>query len=353
MKDSPNLDLLRTYAVTLVVLSHMPDVLGWTWNTRAFGHVGVALFFVHTTLVLMQSLERHGADPLPFYVRRIFRIYPLAVATVLLIAGLLWVAGNPLSGAEVTSNVLLLQHVAGHMSYPYPLWTLPYELQMYLLLPAIFAVTHAARSAGRLAALYAIGLAPALALWCLSINGVFSISFIPCFLPGVIAFALMKRVPQCCSPWLLVAVVVGSSAAVPLLGGPSFTGAANSMAGAQDVRSWEMPLLWGMCLLVGIAIALCREVTSAPLQAIGSIVARYSYSIYLTHVMVTAVTLATPGPWYSRLAQFLALQAAVSILAYRLIEAPGIRFGVRLAGRLSDRRPLFTLPGSAPPDPAR
>jgi peptidoglycan/LPS O-acetylase OafA/YrhL len=318
MKDSPNLDLLRAFAVALVVLSHMPDVLGWNWNTWSMGRVGVGLFFVHTTLVLMQSLDRTGPAAMPFYVRRVFRVYPLSIATVLLLTGIMWLGNKPLSVAEFTSNVLLLQQAAGHWSYPPQLWTLPYELEMYLLLPAIYAFTRAGSPLAKVAALYAVGLLPGLVLWGLSIEKVYSLSFIPCFLPGVIAFVLARRVRATFSPLLLAGIVLGCSIAIPPL----------VRAGAN-----EMALLWVMCLLVGIAIPFCRDVTFAPLAAAGRLIATYSYGIYLTHLVVIGLTLAVPGPWWVRWPAFLFFQLAIAAVAYRWIEAPGIALGKRLALR--------------------
>jgi hypothetical protein len=71
---SANLDGIRTIAVLLVVVSHL--VLQLTnggepafYSVRTMGRVGVAIFFVHTTLVLMASLARHGPAAIPFHVR--------------------------------------------------------------------------------------------------------------------------------------------------------------------------------------------------------------------------------------------------------------------------------------------
>ena len=94
-----NLDLLRSFAVGFVVLSHVPyfaDIKRPAgYSLDALGHVGVAIFFVHTTLVLMMSLDRNGSAMGPFLVRRLFRIYPLSIAVVLLFVGLRWLAGQP------------------------------------------------------------------------------------------------------------------------------------------------------------------------------------------------------------------------------------------------------------------
>jgi peptidoglycan/LPS O-acetylase OafA/YrhL len=91
--DNSNLDLLRTLAVCDVVGFHLllffkKGNLGSIW---AIGRWGVLLFFIHTSLVLMLSLERQeqklaGTNIFwPFYIRRIFRILPLSMLVVTLI----------------------------------------------------------------------------------------------------------------------------------------------------------------------------------------------------------------------------------------------------------------------------
>ena len=54
--NSLNLDLLRSVAVLLVVGFHLAKLLNWQpgiVSVRDFGLLGVMLFFVHTTLVLL------------------------------------------------------------------------------------------------------------------------------------------------------------------------------------------------------------------------------------------------------------------------------------------------------------
>src|SRR4051794_12015754 len=90
MKHYPNLDLLRAIAVLCVVVCHLSLVFG---NASAhffnlLGYFGVVVFFVHTSLVLMMSLDRANSENptaalfVPFMVRRCFRVYPLAICAV-------------------------------------------------------------------------------------------------------------------------------------------------------------------------------------------------------------------------------------------------------------------------------
>jgi peptidoglycan/LPS O-acetylase OafA/YrhL len=81
-EESANLDLLRSVAVLLVLVSHIPVALGhadgrWGVVTLA-GRYGVLMFFIHTSLVLMMSLERSERQGPAlirrFYIRRAFRI---------------------------------------------------------------------------------------------------------------------------------------------------------------------------------------------------------------------------------------------------------------------------------------
>lgn len=336
MKDSPNLDLLRSVAVGLVLLSHAPDFfdgVAFAFNFKAVGRLGVALFFVHTTLVLMLSIERHGESATAFLVRRFFRIYPLAVAAVLVMAALLWIGNAPLGAGEFASNLLLIQNLTGHRSWPQPLWSLPYEVQMYLVLPALYAVTRARPAL--IAAIYLAALAIAASMWSVSWP-VLLIGFIPCFLPGAIAFLLLRRVRAVLSPWVLFAVVAAAIALASQL----------SVTDAQEV-----PYFWAICLAVGLTIPFCRELTFRPLALASGQVARYSYGIYLTHVLAMGLTLMGSDPWYIRLALFAFAQAVLAVLAYRLIEAPGIRLGARLAAlvtRMSEPRSRSIQFGSSP-----
>src|SRR5690348_17981788 len=71
-----NLDVLRAVAVLLVLVDHLLtiwDVYPQVVTRWELGRLGVLLFFVHTSLVLMSSLEREGGASgwvRAFYVRR-------------------------------------------------------------------------------------------------------------------------------------------------------------------------------------------------------------------------------------------------------------------------------------------
>jgi peptidoglycan/LPS O-acetylase OafA/YrhL len=319
-QDSPNLDLLRSCAVGLVLLSHTPDFMdgvAWAFNYKTMGRLGVALFFVHTTLVLLLSMDRHGPAPLQFFVRRAFRIYPLSIAAVLLMATALFIGGHPLGWAEIASNLLLVQNLTGHRSWPQPLWTLPFEIQMYLLLPALYVVATSARPLLRVAGIYLAALALAALLWPLSTPELL-VGFAPCFLVGAMAYVIGGRAAPRVGPWLLFATIVASSLVVPSL---------------AATEAQELPLFWAACLVIGLLIPASREIRWRPLVLAAHTIAKYSYGIYLTHIFAMGLALMGTDAWYIRVVTFVFVQAVLAVLAYRLIEAPGIRLGKRIAAR--------------------
>jgi peptidoglycan/LPS O-acetylase OafA/YrhL len=61
-QDSPNLDILRATAILVVLVSHFPSSMGLGddpfWGLESIGRMGVRMFFIHTSLVLMLSLQR-------------------------------------------------------------------------------------------------------------------------------------------------------------------------------------------------------------------------------------------------------------------------------------------------------
>ena len=152
-----NLDILRAVAVSAVLVAHTLKAQGielpWYLGEK-LGGLGVLFFFVHTSLVLLSSLERQGTE-VPhwiraFYVRRAFRIYPLAIATVIAAVffrmpehvGIPSVASTVSSARTVLANVSLSQNLTGDPNTLGVLWSLPVEVQMYLFLPACFLVAR-------------------------------------------------------------------------------------------------------------------------------------------------------------------------------------------------------------------
>ena len=114
------------------------------------------IFFVHTCFVLMLSLERQwktqGAARLfgSFMVRRVFRIYPLSIFIIGLVAAFHLPMAElhreqfvamPLHPTLVLSNLLLVQSPS--TSILGPAWSLPYEMAMYFLAVAVsFALSQ-------------------------------------------------------------------------------------------------------------------------------------------------------------------------------------------------------------------
>src|SRR5579862_3860573 len=202
---SANLDLLRASAVLLVLGQHLlrrAAIEHVLWiPTTSLGLFGVLLFFVHTSLVLMYSMDRSELTGLSlmmnFHVRRIFRIYPLSILTVLAalalslasnlngVAGLSHVASFP-GKREVIANLLLVQNLASTQSIVNVLWSLPFELQMYLLLPFLFLWVRNHRRFGLLLALWAIACALGTLQPRIASMHYFSLcQYLPNFLPGV------------------------------------------------------------------------------------------------------------------------------------------------------------------------
>lgn len=328
---SANLDLLRSLAVSFVVMSHLLLDKGlvkpWGYDTQILGTLGVLIFFVHTCLVLMLSLERQadsdGQAPttLSFLVARAFRIYPLSVVAVVLLSSieLMQLGAGPDLGTFL-SNLFLIQNITGSPSVTPVLWSLPFEFQMYFFLPALYLWTQHSgrRGAGRIVLLWGACVALVIAFWRLGVDYNL-IRFFPCFLPGVLAFC-QRRSPRTWSPGVLFAYVGAMVVLYP------------SLVGCGINATF---LSWLICLGLGLLIPRCREIRSAFLGTAGSVIARYSYGIYLIHDPIRHVafyTLAGLSPLASWMVFFGAV-GGLSWLAYHCIEKPGIELGKTLANR--------------------
>ncbi len=319
--ESSNLDILRSLAVLFVVISHLPisaSMIGTHhYNVQALGLFGVSIFFVHTCLVLMRSLERQSAEfgerhlALIFFIRRAFRIYPLSIAVVLLLCAV----ARPSLGI-IASNLLLIQNLMGHPSIPGALWSLPFEVQMYILLPALYILVNRStqKATGYLWALWLGSVALVIIAWRAGLN-YHLIKFIPCFLPGVLAFT-MRKSPCQRSPVVLFLYVGIMAALFP-------------WAVAHGMK--ENILAWPVCLGLGLLIPGCREIEPALIQKTGKLIARYSYGIYLVHGPCIDFSFGHARAPLIEWAVFIFSTTVLSYLAYHEIEKPGIELGRRIA----------------------
>jgi peptidoglycan/LPS O-acetylase OafA/YrhL len=340
--ESGNLDLLRSFAVLCVVAFHLLLVFFGAQHVPLkldyLGHWGVLIFFVHTSLVLMASLERQArsgrASYGDFLIRRCFRILPLSMLVVLAIAVLRLPVGHLRDGhfvavsfapRNVLQNLLLVQNVGDAESLEAPLWSLPYEMQMYLLLPVLFWLVVRARSQ-----IVVLGMWAAVALLALARRHgteVDLVDYAPCFLAGVAAYAVSRRQ----RPYLAAVLWPVTIA----------------FATAFYLRRPEVRDGWLCCLLVGVAAVQMRELPDGWWRQVCKLIARYSYGIYLTHFIFLwlAFDALSGAPWLVQAAVFIATTALVPVALYHGVEAPMIRLGRRL---LAPRRGA-RLPVAAPP----
>jgi peptidoglycan/LPS O-acetylase OafA/YrhL len=332
--QSSVLDFLRAQAVCLVVADHVLEATtsgGMRWFAQRLGWLGVMLFFVHTSLVLMFSMERtpeRGVSMLRhFYIRRFFRIYPLSILVILVIVAFHIPVGSArfrladMSLPTVLANVLLIQNLVYAPVVLGPLWSLPLEIQMYVVLPFLFWVVDQGRRLDRATAIWLACVGLALVQPHISDRANLA-QFAPCFTSGVIAFCLSKRRQAAWPFWLWVVSLNIVLLAFYVLAFPF--GNATPMA-----------LSWFVAFAVGWLIPNYADTTSTLLKRISATIARYSYGIYLTHSIALWVgfVVLREEPVAVRILASAGLIGVLPILAYHLVEAPGITFGAQLAAR--------------------
>ena len=323
--DSPNLDFLRAVAVLCVFLRHLLVVIGIppAWP---MGEFGVLLFFVHTSLVLMMSLERIELSGRPlfraFYIRRFFRIYPLSMACV----GLVVLFRLPSTTYQkwfdpdlstILANLFLCTNLFYKPNLIGVLWTLPLEVQMYILLPVFYLVGKRYRIRG-VAVLWLVAVIAALVQP--HVSGRLNIAiYVPCFLAGVASyFAGFGVVPR----------------RFRFIGWPIAIVAAAGVFSYANNYGFRVVGSWLMCLMIGLTAPLFADLKWNPLRKSAAWIARYSYGIYLVHLygLWAGIDLMNHQAWWIRCIVVLAISFGLPLLLYHLLESPMIKLGARLVG---------------------
>lgn len=325
-----NLDILRSIAVTLVLIDHTTWALGrhlfGTWETADVGVFGVHLFFIHTALVLMWSMQRQP-NILSFYIRRAFRIYPLAITAILV--ALVFRIPVGYGGAAyihqhfdlltILSNLFLVQDLAHRPNIVGVMWTLTLEVQMYLMLPALFLLAWYGKRIWQLLLLWGLVIAQN-HLTVIKYSTANSLpTVVPIFLSGVIAYVAFQKFRAVLPAWTFIVFIFA------LL--------------ALYMRSPSPPHGWPVALAMGMMLPLFKQFSNRLLVSIGHQVAKYSYGIYLWHVfgMKLSFHFLPWGNGVLKVVVELAITAIASVAGYHLIEAPMIKLGNRLAKAQENR----------------
>lgn len=388
------LDALRGIAALVVVLDHssaafLPEFRQEVMPQFNLGRYGIMVFFLVSGYIIPASLERRSCVR-SFWIGRVFRMYPLwaAAVTGFLVLNLLGIAelrdglGRQSLTAVAVAHVTLLQELLGTPSVLLVLWTLSYEMAFYLLVVALFTVGRHQRPATVAVALAGFAAVSATAGVTLPASALSSaVGTGPLIALASVAMVLAVCWASAGSPALRVAggVLGGASALVLVVfngtvpmweglvilsvmflgtavhraehGRSSWRRAAATAAvvlacavvsayGQGDDahftrRGWILAFLLA-ALTFGVGLAARHRRVPRELTGLGTI----SYSVYLLHPVLLAVTDGTIGRWRQdspalELA-FFAVLLPLCVLTHRYIEVPGQAWGRRLARR---RRP--------------
>ncbi|HEY1722408.1 MAG TPA: acyltransferase [Magnetospirillaceae bacterium] len=372
------LDALRGWAILGVLLVHSSqNVTTLTGNWKAIadaGQYGVQLFFVVSALTIGLTYERQlthkvttGRATFAWLIKRYFRIGPLyyfgialylAVFTGMRMLGSQLPANGPF---DILANVLFVHSwIPSAQNTVVPGgWSIGVEMCFYLVAPILFLTLRSARSS--LLAFAAViivvvalnhGMAFIMTGHAAIENNSFLYFWFPTQLPVFLAGIALYR---CAGTQLWKEKALHEDAAAFALIAALFFGVAGLMLGTVgDLDNSLAPTAMGIAF-AGLALG-CRTPVAATLlvNRATTWIGQISYSVYINHfVLVLALRFVEkrfnlmdviPAPllFMATFALVLGLSLPMSLLTRRMIEAPGIDIGHRLAAALEGRRHLFT-----------
>ena len=316
-----NLDILRSIAVVMVLLSHLPNLeLPTYYEQRGLGLLGIVIFFVHTSFVLMSSLERIDAKHIinyKFYIRRIFRVYPLSIFAVCVYSYIDFILNYKFNLSIFFSNIFLIQNFILAESIPRVLWSLPYEIQMYFFLPFIFMFVKSKKKILLLYVSFCL-LVMLLKLFDDDKKYYDFFHFTPIFISGCVGFIFFSKKNKI-NPLYLVIYIVLSCLLFPIM---MKIGAKENLLGVI----FALPL--------GFLIAYSKEIKHDLINKVCKVIAKYSYGIYLFHLLMIDVFFKhINSNLHIILKYFLVFFSTllISYIAFNFIERPFIKFGKKMS----------------------
>ncbi len=328
----------RGLAAWMVVYAHYWAGTDSSWPLLRFAFTGVDLFFVLSGFVFAPYLFGKPLAPGAFAVRRFFRIYPAYFLALLIYFGMAWGEGREL--AYWWQHLVFAYLQSREMAFYYNpvFWSLPSEVEFYLLLPVL-----AWACAGRHKWVAALGLGALLLrivlgyaantqtqnsayIWMHHLPGMLLE-----FLLGAAAWWLSER--RLTGRVRALLLVLGLALWLALAAGFAAFGDAGINASlARGQMSWLAALAFAAMLVASIG-----HWQQAPTPLIDAAIwaGRLSYGSYLFHIAALRLL----QPYTASLGHFRMTVAAalvtllVAWLSYSLWENPWRKFGRSLAAR--------------------
>lgn len=341
----PGLDGLRAISILLVMTSHsaLAHVVPGVFGVTVFFFVSG---FLITSLLLDEHAKGGGIAIKSFYIRRLLRLYPPLVVSILVTALVYWVFGTPVN---VWGAAGALAYLANYLAIFRPdlmanlggqLWSLAVEEHFYFFYPLLLVWLLPDRArllrAILLLCLFALGVRivvvqafPDIAL---DYTGKATEARIDSILYGAVAAVLWWSATS--RAWLLRhrRWLIGLGLALLLA---SFLWRNPVM---RETVRYSLQGLGLIPLVLAVTVAgwlprATRFLESAVLRWIG----RHSYSLYLWHLLAFEIAehfLKPFGPWPIYSAGWV-LALMLAALSYRWVEAPFFalrkRFGSHVA----------------------
>ena len=328
----------RGLAAWMVVYSHYWTGADSSWPLLRFTFTGVDLFFVLSGFVFAPYLFGRPLAAGAFAVRRFFRIYPAYFLALLIYFGLAWSDGRAL--AYWWQHLVFAYLQSREMAFYYNpvFWSLPSEVEFYLLLPLLAWFCRARARNFAVLALAAL-LMRACIGYASDAQAENSAYIWMHHLPGM----LLEFLLGACAWWLSQRGLRGHVRALLLLGGlalwltlaagfAKFGDAGINTSLARGQMSWLAALAFAAMVTASMGN---WQGAPAPLVEASVWAGRLSYGSYLFHIAALRLL----QPYASALGQqgvplaaaLLTLLAAW--LAYTLWENPWRKFGRALAAR--------------------
>jgi peptidoglycan/LPS O-acetylase OafA/YrhL len=355
------LDGLRAVAIALVLMFHFTPGHDSNQGIRALffkvadlGWSGVDLFFVLSGFLITRKLIAARFDQhrfRDFYVRRALRIFPLSYAVLLLFLVIVPIVSTRIDLSPIDAQLPYWLYYSNFIQKPLTtdglvifghFWSLAIEEQFYLLWPMVVFLTNDRRARRVCIALAGFPLALRLVL---ATNGAGwhpTFAWTPCRADGLAMGALLafvyadNRLRRVALPWSISALALTT----PLLAWVAWRDHAVLMmvdiftplaVVLRSVLLSVLAIFFAALLVVSLQVKpVARFLSTSPFR----VIARYSYGIYVVHLMLLPLLMRIMEP--SRLAHrfqsanlaafvfFLcgtAISMAIAAISYHAFEA--------------------------------